>query len=160
MKIGLPYAAVALCAVITSGCASIVSGRHADVTIDSLPTQAHVVIRDKRGREVANTMTPATVTLKRKDKWIFPARYTATLSAPGHEPIDVPIHSTVNPWVLGNVIIGGIPGIIIDSATGAVWTPSDGEIRKRLAPATPSISQPSSLPTSEPQDIEIPGPSA
>jgi hypothetical protein len=104
------------------------------VTIDSVPSNAHVVVRDKRGREVANAITPATVALKRKDKWIMPARYTATIEAPGYQPVAVPIKSTINPWVLGNVVVGGIPGLIVDNATGAAWKPRNSEIHQQLAP--------------------------
>jgi hypothetical protein len=130
--------------LLCGGCASVISGRHAEVTIDSVPSNAHVVVRDKRGREVANAITPATVALKRKDKWIMPARYTATIEAPGYEPIDVPIKSTVNPWVLGNVVIGGIPGLIVDNATGAAWMPRNSEIHQQLAPqyATQQVASP------------------
>jgi hypothetical protein len=116
------------------GCASIISGRHAEVSINSFPSDAHVVVRDKRGREVANAITPATVALKRKDKFIFPARYTATIEAPGYQPVCVPIGSTVNPWILGNIVVGGIPGLIVDNATGAVWMPTASQIDQQLTP--------------------------
>src|SRR5262245_13021219 len=82
-----------------SGCASIISGRHADVTIDSYPTNAHVVIEDNKGRQVASLQTPGTVSLKRNRAWFLPAKYTATIDAPGYVPVQVPIRSTVNPWV-------------------------------------------------------------
>jgi hypothetical protein len=74
------------------------------------------------------------VALKRKDKFIFPARYTATIAAPGYQSAQVPIRSTVNPWILGNVIIGGIPGLVIDNVTGAAWKPRDTDIYQELMP--------------------------
>ena len=114
------------------GCASIVSGRHAEVTIDSFPSNAHVVVRDKRGKEVAQLNTPATVALKRKDKLVFPAQYTATIEATGYQSVDVPIRSTLNPWVLGNVVVGGIPGLVIDNVTGAAWKPRQSKIHQQL----------------------------
>jgi hypothetical protein len=40
----------------------------------------------------------------------------------------------VNPWILGNVIIGGIPGLVVDNATGAAWKPSDSHICSQLCP--------------------------
>ena len=127
-------ALVAAALFLSSGCASIVSGRHAEVTIHSIPSNAHVVVRNKRGQEVASLNTPAKVALKRKDKFIFPARYTATIAAPGYQPVDVPIRSTVNPWILGNVVIGGIPGLVVDNATGAAWMPRQSEIHQQLSP--------------------------
>ena len=116
------------------GCASIMSGRHAEVAINTNAPNARVVVRDKRGQHVASLHTPATVTLRRKDKLIFPARYTATIEAPGYQPASVPIRSTINPWILGNVIIGGIPGLVVDNVTGAAWRPRHSEIYQELTP--------------------------
>lgn len=126
------------CSVLT-GCASIVSGRHADVAFDSYPANAHVVIHDNDGRAVASLNTPGVVSLKRNRRWFLPARYTATIEAPGHAPAQVPIRSTVNPWILGNVVIGGIPGLIVDNATGAAWQPRHSEIHRQLEPLGASM---------------------
>lgn len=117
-----------------SGCASIISGRHADITIDSYPTNAHVVVEDNKGRPVASLQTPGTVSLKRNRAWFLPAKYTATFEAPGYESVQVPIRSTVNPWIVGNAVIGGIPGLIVDNATGAAWKPKQTEIHRQLNP--------------------------
>jgi len=116
------------------GCASIVSGRSANVAIDSYPSNAHVTIHDKQGRTVASLMTPGVVSLKRNRKYFLPAQYTATIEAPGYAPAEVSIRSTVNPWVLGNIVIGGVPGLIVDNATGAAWRPKQSEIHSQLAP--------------------------
>jgi hypothetical protein len=110
------------------------SGRHAEVAINTNAPNARVVVRDKRGQHVASLHAPATVTLRRKDKLIFPARYTATIEAPGYQPANVPIRSTINPWILGNVLVGGIPGLVVDNVTGAAWRPRDSEIYTELAP--------------------------
>ena len=122
-------------ALLLPGCASIVSGRHADVVIDSYPSNAHVVIRDGDGRAVTSLNTPGTVSLKRNRRFFMPARYTAIIDAPGYETVHVPIRSTVNPWVLGNVVIGGVPGLIVDNATGAAWKPKQSEIHRELVPS-------------------------
>jgi hypothetical protein len=139
------------------GCASIVSGRYSDVAIDSYPSNAHVLIRDDKGRTVASLNTPGVVSLKRNRKWFLPARYTAVIDAPGYQATQVPIRSTINPWILGNVVIGGIPGLVVDNATGAAWRPKQNEIRRELVPlegpgggemysANESPPDPSSLP--------------
>lgn len=117
-----------------AGCASIVSGRKADICVDSYPTNAHVVIHDNEGHVVASADTPATVSLKRNRKYFLPARYTATIEAPGYEPAQVPITSTMNPWILGNIVIGGVPGLVVDNATGAAWQPRQKEIHRELTP--------------------------
>jgi hypothetical protein len=120
--------------VSPAGCASIMSGRHAEVAINTSPPNAHVVVRDKRGQEVASVNTPGKVALRRKERFIFPARYTATISAPGYRTAQVPIRPTVNPWILGNVVLGGIPGLVVDNVTGAAWKPRHAEIYHELTP--------------------------
>jgi hypothetical protein len=117
-----------------AGCASIVSGRKADIAIDSYPSNAHVIIRDNNGREVASLNTPGVVSLKRNRRYFLPAKYTATIESPGFAPSEVAIGSKVNPWILGNIVIGGVPGLIVDNATGAAWQPSRSEIHTQLAP--------------------------
>lgn len=122
-------------AVLTlAGCASIVSGRRSDVAFNTNPPNAHIAVIDRRGQPVASLDGPGTVNLKRQGRFFMPARYTAIISAPGYQTAQVPIGSTVNPWILGNVILGGIPGIVIDSATGAAWKPKRSEVNLNLMP--------------------------
>jgi hypothetical protein len=143
MKTHILRATIFVVAVISfTGCASIMSGRHADVAIDSYPSNAHVVIQDKRGREVTSFSTPGVASLKRQGRYFMPAKYTATISAPGYQPALIPIGATVNPWILGNVVIGGIPGLVVDNATGAVWKPKHSEIHQQLSPLDASPQAP------------------
>lgn len=165
---------LATCALL-SGCASIISGRSADIAIDSYPSNAHVVIHDNNGRAVASVNTPGVVSLKRNRRYFLPARYTATIEAPGYAPTEVPIRSTLNPWILGNVAIGGLPGLIVDNATGAAWRPRHSEIHRQLTPLsgvqpgpmisnnTPASNAPPQAPPyvasrSEPAPASNPGP--
>ncbi len=138
-----------------AGCASIISGRRADVSFDSYPTNAHVVVHDNDGHAVASCTTPGVVSLNRNRKYFLPARYTATMEAPGYEPVNVPIRSTPNPWVLGNIVLGGIPGLVIDNATGAAWQPKTKEIHRQLTPLMNDgsmVSDSNALPNNVPPD--------
>lgn len=135
-------------AMLPSGCASIISGRHANVAIDTYPTSAHVTIHDKTGHEVASVNTPAVVSLERNSKWFMPAQYTATIEAPGYKTTQVPLRSTINPWIIGNVVVGGIPGLIVDDATGACWKPQQDAICQQLIP-TVYAQNPPLLPDSQ-----------
>lgn len=141
---------------ISGGCASIVSGRYADVHLDSHPPNAHVVIRDHKGAEVTSANTPAVVSLRRSRRFFLPARYTATFEAPGHESATVPIRSTVNPWVLGNVVLGGVVGLAVDTGTGAGWKPRHDQITQHLQPIyTAEAPSPPTAQTTPRPDNEI-----
>lgn len=120
------------------GCASVVSGRRADVAINSYPQHAHVVVRNHHGETVAEADTPAVVSLKRGDGFLKPARYTATIEAPGYAPSQVAIDPKLNPWIFGNVIFGGLVGAVVDPATGAMWNLTPEEVSPELVAALPN----------------------
>jgi hypothetical protein len=128
------HALVAGTAIMLGGCASIISGRTATVQINSSPSNAQVVIHDKHGKQVLTTTTPASVELRRKDKFIWPAKYTATIDKPGYKTATVPIDSKINPWIVGNVVLGGVVGLAVDNATGAAWQPKVASIEQTLEP--------------------------
>jgi hypothetical protein len=152
---------LAAAVLLSGGCASIVSGRKATVAIDSYPSNAHVVVHDKTGREVASVNTPGVVSLNRNGRWFLPAHYTATIEAPGYQTAEVPIRSTINPWILGNVVVGGVPGLIVDDATGACWKPQQDSIHQQLTPM--SYAQQPPAPTNlfaTPPGVPTPAPTA
>jgi hypothetical protein len=146
------FADLRLCIVITLGfllpalgCASIIDGMHSNVTVESFPPAAHVVVKDRNGKEVASESTPAVIKLKRGSDIVLPAKYTATIEAPGYEPRKVDLKYKINPWAFGNIIFGGIPGLIVDDATGALWTPDQTNVAVALQPVT-NASQIASVP--------------
>src|SRR5215207_5822753 len=126
---------IALTLLVPCGCASLVSGRRADVAINSSPPDAQVSVRDKEGRMVAAARTPAVVSLKRGDGFLRKAEYTATIEKPGYSTAHVPIQSTLNPWLLGNVFLGGVVGLAVDPYTGAMWRPTPSAINRELQPS-------------------------
>jgi hypothetical protein len=135
------FAAVTI-ALGLCGCASIVSGRYADVHLDSHPANAHVVVLDHKGAKVAEANTPAVVSLKRNRKFFLPAKYTASFDAPGYATAQVPLRSTLNPWVAGNIVLGGPVGLIVDTATGAGWRPKHDQISQHLEPIMTAQNEP------------------
>lgn len=126
-----PFVALTL----TSGCATIVNGRSADVTLQSTPPDALVTVRDDQGVVIAQTTTPGKVTLKRGKSFLNPARYTATFEKPGYVSAETPLKPRLNPWVLGNIVLGGPIGLGVDAVSGALWRPADTTIDQALAAA-------------------------
>ncbi len=128
---------VSLClisAMALTGCATVVSGRDAKVTVTSNPPDAHVAIRNQEGRVVATGVTPMHVSLDRSRGLLKkPPRYTAILQKPGFKPQKIAIKPTVNPWVAGNLLVGPL-GVVADSATGAMWNLKPNKINRQLTP--------------------------
>lgn len=121
--------------VACSGCATLVSGQHDEVAIRSNPPQAYVSVRNDNGEMVASGTTPMKVELKRtKGALRLPVHYTATLEKPGYTSKQIEIDPRINPWVAGNLLLGGPIGLIADAASGAAWRMSPDEINTQLSP--------------------------
>ena len=103
----MKYAILILLAVSLTSCATIVSSGPDAVPCDSDPRGATVFLdRQPVGKTPCQVMVPKmwgtgelTFVLDGKVITVWPAR-------------------TVNPWVFGNIIIGGAVGVVIDVATG------------------------------------------
>ena len=132
-KIGLSLGFV--CVTVFTGCATVVSGRHEEVAIRSNPPQAHVAVHNDEGVMVASGLTPMNATLPRSKGFLRkPPRYQAVLQKPGFIPTKVAITPKINPWIFGNLIVGGPLGLVADLTTGALWRFSPKAIDKQLQP--------------------------
>ena len=112
--------------LLCSGCASIVSPSRYLVRVNSEPRGAEVVITDHRGTEVYRGKSLAQVNLKSAGGFFRAARYQVQISATGYQPQTVPVLFKLNNWYFGNIVFGGIIGmLIVDPATGAMWRIAD-----------------------------------
>jgi hypothetical protein len=95
---------------LLTGCATIISGTTQDIEFSSLPPGANVKLNDG-----AQTVTPGKLTLKRKEN------YTALFTKDGfpERQAEVKRDGVGNWWVLGNILFGGLIGIVIDIVSGA-----------------------------------------
>lgn len=111
------------------GCASIVSKSVYPVAIRSNPSSAEVTIVNRAGKEVYHGTTPATVQLKAGAGYFKGEDYTVIFEKPGYENSEGKIKRGLDGWyVLGNVFAGSLVGwLIVDPATGAMWTLKDLE---------------------------------
>lgn len=114
----LAFLSIALC----SGCASIVSDSKYPVTITSSPEGAQYTLKNEKGITVAKGTTPDTVYLTAKSGFFRGASYQIDYEKEDYEPKLAVLDSDVDLWYFGNIIFGGLIGmLIVDPATGAMW---------------------------------------
>ena len=109
-----------LCLCALSSCATIVSGPTQDIVINSNPPGANVEVTNKHGMKEAQGTTPLSVELERKG----PRPYKVLLRKDGYEDSTALISKSSwgNNWVFGNLIFGGLIGILVDVVSGSSET--------------------------------------
>ncbi len=112
--------------LLLTSCASICDSTKECLSIRSEPYDAEVIIRDNKGLEVYSGTTPADITLPKSVGYFCGADYLITVSKPGYESKSITVTRSLSGWYWGNILIGGLIGmLIIDPATGAMWTLED-----------------------------------
>lgn len=123
-KLCLP---LTLSAFLLGGCASIVGDSSYPVAIKSSPEGATFEVRDSSGKVLHTGTTPGTVTLKSGDGYFSGAQYTIAFNKEGHEPNEVKLDSSLSGWYWGNILFGGLIGmLIVDPITGAMYKLPEG----------------------------------
>ncbi len=107
-----------------AGCASIVSKSDYPVSISSKPDGAEISIKNRAGESVYTGKTPSTINLKAGASFFKGENYTVTFKKDGYTPHTAEIKRGVDGWyIAGNFVFGGVIGwLIVDPATGAMWT--------------------------------------
>jgi hypothetical protein len=91
-------------ALVCTGCATVTGGsRDQKVVVNSKPDGAQVYID---GQAVG--VTPTEVTLSRKND------HEVVVDKPGYQPYRTHVTSGLNPWVFGNLAVGGVIGLAVD----------------------------------------------
>lgn len=112
---------------LTTSCASIVSKSTYSVGVDSVPQGAKFTIKNDSNVIVTKGVTPAVVDLDADDGFFTRAKYTIALENQGYEPLSVPLKAKIDGWYFGNIIFGGLIGLVlVDPATGAMWKLPNG----------------------------------
>jgi hypothetical protein len=127
---------IALLAMVSlSGCASIVSKSIYPVNISSQPDGADVTVVNKSGQTVFRGKTPTVVSLKAGAGYFQGQDYTVTFEKAGHVSYKAQIKRGIDMWYVGgNFVFGGLIGwLIVDPATGAMWT-LDENVHADLSP--------------------------
>lgn len=106
------FAIVAFSVVSCPGCATIVSGGSKDISFSSNPPGARVSVGGYSG------VTPVTMSVKRGTSG------AVRFEKDGYQSSDMTMSIGFNPIFFGNILIGGIIGMVIDIASGAIYEPS------------------------------------
>lgn len=132
------YGLICLLGLVVFGCASIIKGSGPQtLSITSEPSGAQVTVLDDRtGSEVSHGTTPFTVALKSSAGYFKGAKYRLRFEKEGCESCELTVQGRASGWyVLGNLVFGGLIGyLIVDPATGAMWTLDQETVNQHLAP--------------------------
>lgn len=120
---------------VLAGCATIM-GNSAPETLNvrSTPDQATIVISDETGTKIFEGKTPTSLPLEKKRGYFGGKKYTINIKKEGFTEHNVTVDTKVNGWyVAGNLVFGGVIGwLIVDPATGAMWTLEKNEVNVAL----------------------------
>ena len=123
--------------VFNSSCATLFSKSHYPISINTIPQGATVTITNKKGTEVFKGQSPARVGLRSGAGFFSRAEYQVKFSMPGYSERIVPISSRINGWYWGNILIGGVLGmLVIDPASGAMYKIDTKTITETLIKST------------------------
>lgn len=111
-----------LVTTVILGCAAIIHGSKQDIAVSSSPTGARVLVM---GAERATT--PGVIELRRKDTNIV-----LRFEKEGYEAVEVALSRSVDGWIAGNILFGGVIGLVVDFATGAAYKLKPSEVNAVL----------------------------
>lgn len=114
--------------LFTQACGTIMQGTTQQVGISSNPSNASVTIN---GQNHGNT--PMIIDLKRKDS------HMVRIQLDGYQPYETNLTRSTSGWVWGNIVFGGLIGLVVDASAGGMYklTPEqiDAEMRSAQAEA-------------------------
>ena len=118
-----------------TSCASIVHGPVQAVDFTSQPNGAKITID---GKEYGQT--PKAVELRRKGRLkgelVTKTEYAVKIEMEGYYPYEVKIKREMDGWFLGNIIFGGIIGIIIDASNGSMYKLTPDQVISQMGRPT------------------------
>lgn len=128
--------------VSLSGCATVMNSGPRSIPVSSTPPGAKVSIYDRSERLVVTNTTPFVAVLSTKYKYFRGQQYRLVFDLAGHEPAEVKLKSKRSGWYLGNVLVGGLPGLlVVDPITGAMYYLTPEEVDQPLTPLPAEVVQ-------------------
>jgi len=111
-------------AYLVSGCATILSESEYLVNIDSSASNSKVTVKDSLGTALLTASTPTSIMLSASEG-SSAARYIFYFEKQGYESHEEWLAASRDKWFMGNLLIGGIFGMLIDWSSGAMWKLDD-----------------------------------
>ena len=132
---------VALCALMASltSCATIFTATKYPVAFNTTPEGAGITIENREGKVIFEGVTPTTVKLKSSAGYMKKEEYKITFTKEGYAQKVVNISAELDGWYIGNIMLGGIIGmLIVDPASGAMYkiAKEDRVINETLQPTS------------------------
>lgn len=146
-------------AIAGGGCASISTGTTQAISVNSDPTEADCTLT-REGQLLGTVKTPGPVTVKRDSRTIH-----VVCAKEGYEDGKIILNSRYETASAGNMILGGVIGVIVDSSTGAS-NRYDTQVTVPLTPRVggqvraPAVSSPPSASSPVPPTATRPAPTA
>ena len=123
----------AVLALLAVNCSTIVHQTSQKIPVTSDPPGALVTVACGEVDNDPKAVTPTVVRVHRKPNFC-----EISLTREGYERTAVTLGKTMSALYLGNVLIGGIIGLIVDGVNGAMWNRTPGKVDVQLKPATPA----------------------
>lgn len=128
--------------LLLPSCATIFTRSSYPFTINTEPNGATITIANSAGTIIYQGTTPANTRLKSSRGYMKDEQYTLTFSKEGYEDKMVTIHSRFDGWYLGNILLGGLIGmLIVDPLSGAMYRfkRDDRKMTQTLIPTTQEV---------------------
>lgn len=122
MKITLTLFTALTILLFTQSCGTIIQGSTQQIGFSSSPTNASVTINGN-----SYGVTPLLVDLKRKQAHIV------VIELDGYLPYETNLTRSTSGWVLGNIIFGGLIGLVVDASAGGMYKLSPEQVRAELS---------------------------
>jgi len=136
-------------ALCVAGCATVTRGTSEAMQITSEPSGAQASTSTG-----FSCTTPCTLTVNRKDEFVV------KFEEPGYRPQEIPVKTQIAgsgaAGFAGNIVAGGIVGMVADAATGATLEHVPNPIHADLVPAETAVHKaprrPAAKATAEPSE--------
>lgn len=112
---------------LLASCASIMHGTKQPVSVSSAPTGATVYLN---GQLLGKTPVVADVSRKTQGNRI-------RLELEGYEAKEIALSRSVSGWVWGNIIFGGLIGLVVDASTGGMYKITPEVVMTNLSTTKP-----------------------